>query len=158
MYPTRAQRKSGFLIKFPQRAEAVDRPGLYPGLLGLLGAPNVEPEVLHSWLPAWREDYTSVPPEEANGRIHPDRMSYYLRSFEEIMKGDQPYAILWPLLRTWTLAASLLPGGTGSAAWSEACTRLNLLGKAFEERISALDAYLDMVEETLDKWGRENGV
>lgn len=147
-----------FLVKFPARAEAVERPGLYPGLLGLLGAPKVEPETIQSWLPAWQSDFTDAPTEDADGRIHPDRLMYYLRAFEELLKGDQPYAVLWPMLRTWTLAAGLLPGGSGSPAWREACTQLELLGEAFEERVSALDAYLDMVEETLDKWGRENGV
>jgi len=35
---------------------------------------------------------------------------------------------------------------------------LGLLGEAFREKIEALDAYLDLVEELLESWGRENGI
>jgi hypothetical protein len=41
--------------------------------------------------------------------------------------------------------------------WNDTLTRLGLLGAGFDERVAALDAYLDMVEETLDKWARDNG-
>ena len=32
-----------------------------------------------------------------------------------------------------------------------------MLGAGFKGRVAALDAYLDMVEETLDEWGRSSG-
>ena len=73
--------------------------------------------------------------------------------------GEQPLAVLWPLLNTWTLAVSCLPPDSqGKAAWVDVCSRLELLFEAFVMRISALDAYLDLVEETLDEWAQRNGV
>jgi hypothetical protein len=42
-------------------------------------------------------------------------------------------------------------------AWMAAGESLGMLDKAFQERITALDAFLDMIDETLETWARENG-
>ena len=64
----------------------------------------------------------------------------------------------WPLLRTWTHAIQLLPDDHPALhSWQEALGQLGLLGDGFQERIEAMDKYLDLVEESLEKWGRENG-
>lgn len=148
-----------FLLRFGQRAEAAGRPGLYPGLLGLLGAPNVDQDTLHAWLEAWQAAFDAVPAGDAPPRLHSPRRAYYLSAFESILRGEQPQAVLWPLLRTWTMAVDALPvDAPARAAWQAAFERLGLQGSAFEERIAALDAYLDQVEETLEKWAEEMGL
>lgn len=147
-----------FLMNFPARAQAVARPGLYAGLLGLLGAPQAEADLLRAWLPAWQAAYRALPGEQAPPRLHPARCGYYLRAFEEVMNGERPNDLLWPLLRTWTLAIGLLPPASPQRqTWEEALQRLGLLGGNFAGRVAALDAYLDTVEETLEAWGRANG-
>ena len=144
------------LLKFPERAEAVNRPGLYPGLLGLLGAPSVDSGTIEEWLPAWQATYEAIPAEVVLPRLHSDRKVYYMRALKAILDGDQPLAVLWPLLQTWTRAAEVLATeDDAQGAWREACLQLGLLGRGFAERVEALDAYLDMVEETLDEWGRK---
>lgn len=147
------------LLNFPERAEAVGRPGLYPGLLGILGAPNVESQKIENWLPAWKAAFKALPSEVAQPRLNPNRCAYYLWAYKEILAGDQPKAVLWPLMRTWSqTAAELLPGADEQLAWQEACMQLGLMGTGFAKRIEALDAYLDIVEETLDDWGRKHVV
>jgi hypothetical protein len=147
-----------FLLKFPAKAAAVRRPGLYPGLMGLLGGPNVDEPVLRSWLPAWELAFSTLPRPVSLPRLHPDRKSYYLLAFHAMLRMDEPRAMLWPLLNTWTDAVGLLPAESNhQIAWREACQRLELLGEAFTERVTALDAYLDMVEDTLDGWAKEAG-
>ncbi len=42
-------------------------------------------------------------------------------------------------------------------AWGRALALQSGIGPAFAERIQALDAFLDMVEETLEEWARANG-
>ncbi len=146
------------LIDFPARAEAVGRPGLYPGLLGLLGAPAVDGDTLRAWLSGWRTTYEALLPEHAPPRLHPHRLQYYLRAFDAILEGARPLDALWPLLRTWMQA--ILSPHTDTPqrdAWQAAFTRLGFLGGAFFERIAALDAFLDMVEETLEVWAHEHG-
>jgi hypothetical protein len=148
-----------FLLNFPARAEAVGQPGLYPGLLGLLGAPQVSADVLNEWLPLWQAALEEIPAEEAPARLRPARYTYYRRSFESILKKEQPMAVLWPLLRTWTDTARLLPSDAdGLESWKQACRQLGLAGPAFAGRVAALDAYLDLVEETLEQWALRNGV
>lgn len=148
-----------FLSRFPARAEVVKHPGLYPGLLGLLGAPNVNAETLHSWLPDWESTYKAIPPTQAPPRLHPARFNYYRLGFEPILQGEHPHDILWSMLQTWTRAIALLPPDhAGQHTCQEALQHLGLLGAGFAQRVAALDAYLDMVEEMLEEWGRSNGV
>ncbi len=147
-----------FLLNFADRAEAIGRPGLYAGLVGMLGAPRVDAETLASWLPAWEATLDALPRAERHPRLHPYRKSYYLRAFEAILGSGQPRNILWPLLRTWTLAALSLPEGNPAIqGWIDACQHLGLLGPDFAERITALDSYLEQVEEAIDAWAQENG-
>ena len=147
------------LLRFHERAEMVDRPGLQPGLLGILGAPYVEASTIKEWLPDWQAAYEAIPAEQAPPRLHPDRKVYYLSAFEALLDGDQPHAVLWPLLRTWSQAAIVLaPEEAALVPWREAFLQLGLLGTGFAARVEALDAYLDMVEETLDDWGKKYAV
>jgi hypothetical protein len=147
------------LLEFPKRAEAVQRPGLYPGLLGLLGGPNVDREAIQSWLPSWEEAFTSLPPDQAPAGLHADRCAYYQRAFLAIINGDHPQDVLWPVLRTWTSAIRLHPARTPlRESWSEALGQLGLWGLDFGSRLTALDAYLDAIEERLDEWGQARGI
>jgi hypothetical protein len=147
------------LLLFPPRVDAVGRSGLYLGLLGLLGANAVEVEEVRAWLPAWEESYTAVATlAEHPTALHPQRRLYYLRAIEALLESEQPMNALWPLLHTWTQAIQLLPEGAAHLAdWQAACLKLEIGGTAFRERIAALDAYLDTVEETLEEWGRAHG-
>jgi predicted nucleotidyltransferase len=135
-----------FLMGFPARAEAVNRPGLFPGLLGLLGASDLEAGVVESWLPAWEAAFQALPEGTAPARLHPDRRAYYQQSMDA-------------LLNTWTLAVLTLGEDAEQARpWQDAFARLDLLGDGFTRRLEGLDAYLDMVEEAIDTWARANGV
>jgi hypothetical protein len=146
------------LIGFPKRAEAVGHPGLYPGLLGLLGSPMVDAPSMRAWLPGWRMAVDALPGDKIPPRLSPPRRPYYFRAFDVMLDSDQPLGVLWPLLRTWTEAVSLLPEDSPAhEPWKDAVTRLGLLGEAFPSREAALDAYLDQVEELLEVWARENG-
>jgi hypothetical protein len=147
-----------FLLGFPKRAEAVGHPGLYPGLLGLLGGPMVDAPAIRAWLPAWRLAIESLPGDQTPPQLSPARIPYYLRAFDASLDSEQPLGGLWPLLRTWTEAIRLLPGDSPTREpWKDAITRLGLLGEAFSAREAALDAYLDQVEEILEDWARTNG-
>ena len=113
---------------------------------------------LRSWLSYWREAYTALLAAGAPLRLHPHRRLYYERAMEVILDGSSPHDVLWPLWRTWTHAICSLPGDAPyQAAWQKAGEQLGLLGDRFLEKITGLDAYLDMVDETLETWAKENG-
>ena len=147
-----------FLQQFPARAEAIGRPGLYQGLLGLLGAQYLEAQVLSEWLPHWQVAYQALPASGVPIHLHPARQNYYLGAFKQAIQDEQPQLALWPLLRTWTVLAALLPGSSPSCQiWQSAVEFLGVYGADFNQRLAALDAYLDLVEETLETWARQNG-
>jgi len=148
-----------FLLNFPARATAVGRKGLYPGLVGLLGGAQAGEEELQVWLGAWEEAYRAVPADQAPTRLHSDRFAYYQRAFEKIVASERPQDVLWPLLRTWLGVVELLPENAAQVKeWREAFQEIGLLGPGFVERVAALDAYLDNVEELLDEWGQARGI
>jgi hypothetical protein len=148
-----------FLLHFVERARALNRPGLYPAVLGLLGGTSITPEALQSWLPAWQAAFNALPPERTPARLSPYRKPYYVRAFEAILEDNQPLAALWPLWFTWTRMIPLLPGESSHhEAWEAAGNALGLLGESFADRIAALDQYLDQVEETLEAWALDNGI
>jgi hypothetical protein len=164
-----------FLLRFPERARATGHLGLYNGLIGLLGASNASVETLKSWLPAWKAAFESIPDDSRPARFHVCRLNYYMHAFEALVKGDQPQAVLWPLLETWTQLVRLLEDGQRSekehllveggpgvgehlAAWQAAMDQLSLSGESSTMRIAALDAYLDGVEEILENWAKQAGI
>jgi len=147
-----------FLLDLPHRAEAVRKSGLYPGFLGLLGAPNVDSGIMRSWLPEWRNAYCALPVNTVPLRLHPHRLLYYQRALDVILNSPTPHDALWPLWNTWTHAICALPVETPyRSTWQKAGEQLGLLGDSFAGKIEGLDAYLDQVEELLDAWARENG-
>lgn len=154
-----------FLVRYPPRAAAVGRPGLYRGLLGLLGASRLEREWLSGWINDWQAACEAVNGgQKASSaalpaRLHTLRLPYYRSAFESFQAGPQPENLLWPLLHTWTLAVNQLEQDSVHChKWEQAFTRLELAGPAFAERLAALHAYLEMVEEILADWARQNGV
>lgn len=148
-----------FLSELLKRAEALGKPGLYVGFLGLLGAPNVDGARMLSWLPEWKDAYSAIAGKPAPIRLDKIRLLYYQRAMEVILSGETPHDALWPLWRTWTHIICALPDDTPHrAAWLKAGEQLGLLGAAFSEKVEGLDAYLDLVEELLETWAHERGV
>ena len=147
-----------FLSAFPARAAALGHPGMYAGLLGLLGAPGLTGETLWGWVAMWQTAYQAIPAASVPPRLHPDRRLYYQKAFEAMLSNPQPQSVVWPLLHTWTQAVNLLPAASSEVSdWREALAQAGLLGPTFEDRLSALDSYLDLVDETLESWARANG-
>jgi hypothetical protein len=155
-----------FLLHYGKRAEAVGKPGLLPGLLGLLGAPALGNELasrIEDWMGDWQAAYQAACAaggmvEAEATRLHPDRLVYYSAAFQSLLVNGQAEAVLWPLLRSWTWAARRLrPESAEVQAWRQAFARLGLSGLPFTGRVEALDAYLDVIDETLETWARLAG-
>jgi hypothetical protein len=147
-----------FLAVFPERCEEIGRPGLYPGLMGLLGAHRIDHGLLTDWLHAWEEVYPRLPASDVAARIHPGRKMYYQKAIETFLDSSRPMSALWPLIYTWTIAIKRSPeSSTERAAWADAMQKLALFGDDCQERVDALDIYLDQVDEVLEEWGQQRG-
>jgi hypothetical protein len=148
-----------FLLDFPARAEAAERPGMAAGMLGLLGAVSgLKAKVMSDWLEDWKAAFTAGSETTGvDGRIHPARLNYYEKAIRGILESENPGAALWPMLYTWSLAAAALPDER-NASWREACETLGLAGERFLEHVEGLDQYLDGVEILLDEVAAANGL
>jgi hypothetical protein len=148
-----------YLLKLPQRTEVMGRPELFAGFMGLLGAANINFDDIREWLPKWEAAYNTLDEHNAPARLHPVRKQYYLKAFEAILAGDQPGAVLWPLLNTWTHIISKLPVDSGQTIeWCKVFQELDFLEGGFKAKIESLDDYLDQVEELIDDWSRSQGI
>jgi hypothetical protein len=148
-----------FLTQLQQHAEAVRKPGLHAGFLGLLGASKLDVDHLRTWLDDWRNAYGGLPKEQAPMRLHPYRLLYYEKAIEAMLAGPIAQHALWPLWHTWTDMMRVIPEDAPQrAAWQEAGTVLGLLGENFRSKVEGLDAYLDQIEELLESWAKANGV
>lgn len=146
------------LLDFPARAETAQRPGMTAGLYGLLGASALEGEKVNTWLAGWRSDFEAASESvRVDVRIHPIRLNYYEKAIQALLAGPEPRAALWPLLHTWTLAAEVLPENALDA-WRSACGHLGLNVLGIEERVNALDHFLDEVEALLDELAARYGL
>lgn len=147
-----------FMLNFPQRAQAVGRPGLAAGLADLYMPEQPSNETFAAWLNDWGQAYAAASQQPgAPVKLAPFRRHYYERA-AAVLWPDASAAALWPLLRTWTLAVSSLPAEPFLAPWQAAMSALGLDAGHLPERLAALDAYLDSVEETIDEWAQKFGI
>lgn len=148
-----------FFIDYPDRTQRLAMPGLAGGLVDLIVPTEpIEPN-WEDWLADWRTDFTmlqrrpNLPLKYSNGR-----MAYYEKAIKGLKETNQQ-AALWILLWTWTEISSLLyPNGSQAIAYSDFCRLLSLGSDQFQDRVGDLDAYLDVVEESIDRWSQQNGV
>jgi hypothetical protein len=147
-----------FLLQFPLRAGMAGAAGLADQLLGLIGMQKTDQTELAGYRPAWEKTFLDA---SGRARVHENlalpRLAYYKLAFESMLEGESPFSITWPLLHTWTLAASILPP-THQGGWRSVCEKLGLTGEAFDQRVDDLDHFIDCVEDTLDKYAISQGI
>lgn len=142
-----------YLLNLEERAEAVQRPGLYAGLLDLLGASELKSDTLRPWLDGWKatlEDASRAddcPASLANARL------LYFTEAVDAMLDDEPQSALWIMLNTWTRSLQTLGCNHPSyLTWQAVCRELGFSSGNESTHRAALDTYLDSVEETIDTW------
>ena len=148
-----------FILDFPERAAALERPGLSGGLRDLFMGQPIPAETWTDWLNQWQTAMREAAAlENAPLPLSKIKHPYYINAAEALFP-DHPAAAVWILLRTWTNAVCLLAEDSPSTQyWQEALQVINLDETHFTERIKAFDAYQDTVEETLDIWAQQNGI
>lgn len=148
-----------FILQFPERAIAIERPGLSSGLLDLFSPESLTPQELTLWFADWVACLQAASQvENVSPRLAPTRLLYYERAAAALNEENTP-AALWLVLRTWTSAVSVLKTDSEHRqAWQNACQQLELDEPHFQQRLTLLDRYLDSVEETLDSYAQKHGV
>jgi len=146
------------MLDFAIRAETAQRPGMEAALVGLMGASALDASTMQAWLPEWKSAFESASESgRVDPRIHLTRFNYYEKAMLAMLEGEKPVAALWSLLQTWTLAVEVLPDMAGNS-WRAACGQLGLTAVGIEERVDALDHFLDEVESLLDELAAQHGL
>jgi hypothetical protein len=148
-----------FMVNYPQRTQNIRHPGLASGLADLFMPPSLSAVDWQTWNASWKEALIEAAKQpDCPVRLHSARHTYYTEAAAALFP-DIPAAAVWILLRTWTSALCCLPQDSPMQThWNSALDSLGLGGEKFIDRLTALDAYLDNVEETIEVWGKENGV
>ena len=86
------------------------------------------------------------------------RPRYYTQAVADSLERESVSEALWPILRTWTQAVRTLPEkGKLRSQWDDALTILGLAKDDFDDRLVALDAFLDTLEENYESWAVAHG-
>ena len=147
------------LLDFPQHAARLGMPGLASGFIDLIVPEEpIEPN-WDAWLADWRTAFDALRRADAAPiRFSQGRMPYYEKAISGL-KDERQEAALWVMLSTWADISARLPSNDANRiAFSDFCQVLMLGKDHFDQRLSALDAYLDTVEETIDTWAADNGL
>ncbi len=140
-----------FLVEFPRRAEVAERPDYTETLFQLIGADRADAAAISSWIPAWGADFLAAAQDaKVDPAINGARFNYYEKAIQALAAGETPLTALWPLIHSWTLACQVLDA-QHAQSWRAACEALGILGAGFEQRVSALDGFLDQIEVRLDE-------
>ncbi len=147
-----------FLHDFSRRLAELQLQELFSPFLELLGEFSGPLTEVQEWLPHWENDFqTAAQTATRVSDLHPARLQYYLQGIRHYLEGERPGFALWPLLRTWTWAAMVLPDEQ-RLHWLEFLRRLGWEKGVHSPRLEALDHYLDRVEETLESYANQHGV
>lgn len=148
-----------FILDLPARTEAIERPGLGSGLIDLFTKSEMPNDQWQSWLDNWERAFNVLNEEQEVPEDFQTARKAYYRQAVEVLSSDNPQAAMWVLLWVWSRMVELLPmRSVEYKEWHEFCAQANLDRSHFQERLAALDAYLEVVEDTLDEYAQLNGL
>lgn len=148
-----------FMLEFPDRCKEIDASGLVNGFVNLLNLQTVTKENIAALLLNWEKAFRSAgEQEETSPDLHPIRFDYYSRAIQAHLEDDEIQSAAYPLFFTWAKAVSYLYATSPEyIAWFDTMKDLGLGKDQLPEKLLALDAYLDHVEEVLDDWANKAG-
>ena len=148
-----------FLLNFPDRTAIINRPGLSAGLIDLFSNDSITDDEWAEYIRLWTTSLGTVGKrKDCPYRLNPAKTLYYTNAAATLW-DDYPHAALWLMLRTWTLSMCYLSETTTTRKrWEKLCQSMELNEDKLEKKISDLDNYLDVVEETIDVWAQDNGI
>ena len=154
--PPLPTRRLGFDLY--QRAETSGAPDIYLSFMRLLGAENIDPADIQSWLPGWEETLQNMQPTGRPQGPLPQQTSYYKAAILALIESERPLSALWPFLYTGTTAAVNQPAHHPLLeTWQEIWQAAGWWGEDYTQALELFDALLDDIKHTLSSWAEEKG-
>lgn len=149
-----------FLITFTQRLETLGVPEVRAGFYGLLGCSNLGNNAYQPWVDAFEKDLIYLGEREACPvHLSPCRQAYYVQAFQALAQNDDPTLLSWPLLRTWLdIQLALGQDSPVQENWQGLLETMNLIEAVQQEKLEALDAYLDHLDVLIESWAKTYGI
>lgn len=136
-------------------------PETHHALLRLIGADQCGPHHLSGWVASWARAFDAAADLPVESDLVIERRAYYLKGFQALLETDEPHAILWSLIDTWSRTVDTLRSFSAdeehTPAWLEAQNVLGLSEADARRRFDELEAYLDQVEVDLEDWSSRQG-
>ncbi len=145
------------LLELPERAAKLEMPDMTANCISLFTNDAFSEESWAAWVPQWLGAFDAIATnKQVPLDLIPARKNYYWKAASEFAM-DHPAAALWIMLRTWTQLAAVLPKSEPPYKEWQAFTRaLELDGRGLPGRLEGLDALLESVEASVEKWRTEN--
>ena len=144
-----------FLGDFNDRVMTLGVPKSLIGFYGLLGGLEFEPEQITDWINAYEEDLSHSVEEDLPIELKPCRHAYYLNAIRSLAVDEElQLEAIWPLIITWTKLVNA-SRQEEPPAWRSCLETLELDKDHLEQKVEALDAYLDSLEVILESWAEE---
>jgi len=147
-----------FMLQYKKITDEIGLPGLYQGLLGLLGGYEVEEKIPDEWFDEWKEAFCAASEVEELEELDQIRQPYYFKAVQALSDSGDPSFAFWPMLYTWNLAIRKISNKELFKKWEERFSTLGLTGAGLEMRLEGLDLYLDQVETLVDNWKKHHGI
>lgn len=148
-----------FMMTFTQRLDALGVPEIRAGFCGLMGCSDLRDTSYGPWLDAFEQDLLLLGEIDVHpAHLSPCRQGYYVQGFQALAESEDTTFASWPLLRIWLdVLLALGEESPGNATWQMFLETLNLTDAVHEEKIDALDAYLDHLDELIESWADAYG-
>lgn len=140
---------------------AFDGGSLYPPFMELMGGQAADSWNLPEWLTAWARVLDASTPSSDEPELSRPRRDYLVRGLQALAETGHHDAVLWPLVRSWSLAVTALPQGAEASQhmppWNGARQALHLAEEHRRSRLTQLETFMDQVELSVEAWGQANG-
>lgn len=143
-----------FLVDFPERVTILGNPGINDALLRVICSENATVGQMQAWRLPWESALEAAGVDvDCPVNINPNRKHYFISSYDAMIESGSHHFALWPLMETWTQAIKVLwQEKSQQAAWLGFCADLGFSPESKTNHINDLDAFLDLVEVTLENW------
>ncbi len=147
-------------MEFPERASQVNAAGIALAFDHLLGSINLTSDTIQDWIQKWQESFSVLKKNSAADPCLAEKETYFNAAFDEFLASDNPTAVVWPLLITWTQIVRSLPDERQlQTPWIKAITGLGFAAQDYSVKLEAFDSFLEMCEVlVLGDNSPENGI
>lgn len=148
-----------FITDFRQRLAEIDSLEILDSLLSLLGFSSEYPKELSSWIQSFEKEMVSLSSgDHVPVHLAPCRHTYYLKALRHLSTSEHPEDSLWPLLRTWLDLHLIKPAGSNQTGdFRGFLESLGLTNENRQNKIAALDAFLDQTDTKIEDWESRYG-